>query len=849
MNDTTSTNAHDTSVIDEEVDEEVEVRKRVVMPEGTGSMSGETPGEFNLNKVGQMVYDISVRLANDEKKIQANRFAHESFERQQSALNKSVEDHMARLLVAVEDLGKKPPDGTATVTLSKPQGWSLPRFVLVKPDGFDADAWPEMKIEPPRFSGEGVNLWIKKVQKYYNHNFTSLADRLYLTEFLLDDAADERFGFWETNNEGRSWEDFLLDIKRQFDPDLYEDYVGRLATLRQTGSLDAYLEEFEPTLRKVSNVGDDTLTSIYIAGLTPSLKHKLLTRRPSSLSDAIALAQQLAAYLAVSAPPITPSSRPPWQRRDQRASTGITPTDHVCAKKFYVLVGANSDDEETGNPRHEISDEDGTNMAITGDISRISVIGPKIKPRSIRMTGHINDTPLSVLIDGGMFVGNDTSLRCDYVSLGTPIALQGQAFSIDLVLLHIDGPDVVLGDVTKNYRTLQMKFELDSWPEPEAQMFELIHVDQAAVTDNAPMLPVNPLLADTLSASEFINAMIAWPTPTTAKQLRGFLGLSPFRQELFSHSVDTTSTNSHDTSVIDEEVEVRIQTPMQKHANVFDTNIFLQFLSAGNIVSFMVFLAPIPTFYQIYKKKSTAGFQSLPYIVGLFSAMLWMYYAFLKPDTTLLITINSVGCFIQSAYISFYLFFATKDARIQTVKLLLSLNVVGFGLVLFLTQFFATEANRGSIVGWICLVFSLCVFVAPLGVVGLVNLQRQVIRTKSVEYMPFLLSFFLTLSAVMWFFYGLLRKDYNIAIPNILGFSFGVIQMVLYLIYKKAKKGGLQEKQLSEVLEVKIEDHKISELKEQIIDVVKLGGMALEIIPLVADEAIILGGEKTCNLE
>ncbi|KAG6421310.1 hypothetical protein SASPL_117861 [Salvia splendens] len=252
-------------------------------------------------------------------------------------------------------------------------------------------------------------------------------------------------------------------------------------------------------------------------------------------------------------------------------------------------------------------------------------------------------------------------------------------------------------------------------------------------------------------------------------------------------------------------------------------NLAFVFGLLGNIVSFMVFLAPIPTFYQIYKKRSTAGFQSVPYIVELFSAMMWMYYAFLKTYTTLLITINLVGCFVQSTYISFYLVFATKDTRIQTVKLLLSLNVVGFGLVLFLTQFFATEASRGSI--------------------------RQVIRTKSVEYMPFLLSFFLTLSAVMWFFYGLLRKDYNIAIPNILGFSFGVIQMVLYLIYKNAKKGRLQEKQLSEVLEIKIEEHKISELKEQIIDVVKLGGMVLEIIPLVADEAIILGGEKTCNVE
>ncbi|KAG9136814.1 hypothetical protein Leryth_004568 [Lithospermum erythrorhizon] len=178
----------------------------------------------------------------------------------------------------------------------------------------------------------------------------------------------------------------------------------------------------------------------------------------------------------------------------------------------------------------------------------------------------------------------------------------------------------------------------------------------------------------------------------------------------------------------------------------------------GNIISFFVYFAPLPTFIRIYKEKSTLAFQSLPYIVGLFSAMLWMYYALIKTNTLLLISINSFGCVIETIYIFMFLLYAPKKARNDTAKLLSFLNVGVFLMIFFLTYYPLKGDTRVAVVGWICVAFSVSVFAAPLSIVF------QVIRTKSSEFLPFPLSFCLTLSAIMWFGYGILQKDLCIAV-------------------------------------------------------------------------------------
>ncbi|CAM8987840.1 unnamed protein product [Rhodiola kirilowii] len=203
----------------------------------------------------------------------------------------------------------------------------------------------------------------------------------------------------------------------------------------------------------------------------------------------------------------------------------------------------------------------------------------------------------------------------------------------------------------------------------------------------------------------------------------------------------------------------------------------------GNIVSFVTFLAPLPTFYKIYKKKCTEGFQSIPYSVALFSCTLLLYYGFLKPTGGLMIiSINSIGCVIEAGYLATFLFYAPKSSKAQTAKFLCGFNLAVYGAICLVTYLSFHDALRVTIVGWICAIFSVLVFAAPLSV------MRRVMRTKSVEFMPLALSFSLTVCAVMWFFYGMLIKDYYIALPNVLGFTFGIVQMILYAIYRKSSK-------------------------------------------------------------
>nr|AWO14218.1 sugar transporter SWEET11b [Saccharum spontaneum] len=249
----------------------------------------------------------------------------------------------------------------------------------------------------------------------------------------------------------------------------------------------------------------------------------------------------------------------------------------------------------------------------------------------------------------------------------------------------------------------------------------------------------------------------------------------------------------------------------------------------GNIISFLVFLAPVPTFLRVYRKKSTEGFSSVPYVVALFSCTLWILYALVKTNSSPLLTINAFGCVVEATYILLYLIYAPRAARLRTLASFFLLDVAAFALIVVVAVVLVAEPHRVRVLGSICLAFSMAVFVAPLSVIFVV------IRTKSAEFMPFTLSFFLTLSAVAWFLYGLFTKDPYVTLPNVGGFFFGCIQMVLYCCYRKPKSASsvvlptttsaAAVAQLEAEMELPLAAHQAVKLEEAMGSPRKLGGV------------------------
>eukprot|EP01018_Ginkgo_biloba_P032575 Gb_18499 [translate_table: standard] len=203
----------------------------------------------------------------------------------------------------------------------------------------------------------------------------------------------------------------------------------------------------------------------------------------------------------------------------------------------------------------------------------------------------------------------------------------------------------------------------------------------------------------------------------------------------------------------------------------------------GNATSLGLYLSPLPTFWKIFKLKSTQEFSGLPYVCTLFNCGLWLLYGtpYVKPNSTLILTINGVGFLLELFYLTIFLTYASRKKKLITMHLTLAMSLAFATVVVVTLVAVHTYTVRQLVAGTLCVILSIAMYASPLSIMGLV------IRTKSVDSMPFLLSFFNLMNALVWCAYSVATRDIYIAIPNGIGSLSGTVQLILYYLYRNSK--------------------------------------------------------------
>ncbi|PKI56962.1 bidirectional sugar transporter SWEET5 [Punica granatum] len=204
----------------------------------------------------------------------------------------------------------------------------------------------------------------------------------------------------------------------------------------------------------------------------------------------------------------------------------------------------------------------------------------------------------------------------------------------------------------------------------------------------------------------------------------------------------------------------------------------------GNVISFGLFLSPVPTMVKIYKNKSVQAFKPDPYVMTVLNCMMWVFYGmpFVHPDSTLVWTINGAGLIMELIYVSVFLIYSNWPIR-RKILVVLLIEVIFMAAVVLVTMLaLHTTKKRTLVVGILAIIFNIGMYASPLTV------MKRVIKTRSVKYMPFYLSLANFANGLIWTVYALLKFDINLLLPNGLGALSGLVQLILYAIYYKSTK-------------------------------------------------------------
>ncbi|CAI5993011.1 unnamed protein product, partial [Closterium sp. NIES-65] len=179
------------------------------------------------------------------------------------------------------------------------------------------------------------------------------------------------------------------------------------------------------------------------------------------------------------------------------------------------------------------------------------------------------------------------------------------------------------------------------------------------------------------------------------------------------------------------------------------------------ITGLSLYIAPLPTFIDIFKKRSADKHSSAPYLCGLLSSFVWTIYGSPAVANAFSVFVISIlGLLFNGSYCLIFYLFSTEHKRF--IGAAITSIVLCAATMASLAVSVIPAPVRPLVFGLSGDCTSTASFAAPLTAVA------QMIQTRSVEFFPIQLCAVSLVHTIVWTAYGASTSDIFVAAPNFL---------------------------------------------------------------------------------
>ncbi|CAH9099137.1 unnamed protein product [Cuscuta epithymum] len=137
----------------------------------------------------------------------------------------------------------------------------------------------------PIFNGEDVCGWLLRMNRYFRLNNTEDEDKIDVAVIAMEDQALSWFQWWEGQAQHQNWESFTHALTRRFQPNLVQDPLGLLFSLKQKGTIQEYRDQFETAIASHGHLTEEVLKGVFLKGLKRDIRAELKLHSARTLAE------------------------------------------------------------------------------------------------------------------------------------------------------------------------------------------------------------------------------------------------------------------------------------------------------------------------------------------------------------------------------------------------------------------------------------------------------------------------------------------------------------------------------------------------------------------------------------